>query len=69
MVELRTLEREVCGVETYLHRVVSLSKTLYSQKVLVIPRKGWLRPDITEKLLTGMLNLDKKCNLTGPSVV
>ena len=35
----------------YLRLVVSLSKTLYTPKVLVIPRKGWLRPDITEKLL------------------
>ena len=28
--------------------VVSLSETLYSPKVLVIPRKRWLRPDTTE---------------------
>ena len=27
------------GFETYLRRVLSLSKTLYSPKVLVIPRK------------------------------
>ena len=27
------------GFETYLRHVVSLSKTLYSQKVMVIPRK------------------------------
>ena len=27
------------GFETYCRRVVSLSKTLYSPKVLVIPRK------------------------------
>ena len=57
MVERRTPEREV-GVETYLRRVVSLSQTLYSPKVLVIPRKQWLRPDMTEKLLTGMLSLN-----------
>ena len=37
------------GFKTYLRRVVSLSKTLYSPKVLVIPRKRWLRPDMTEK--------------------
>ena len=30
----------------------------YSLKVLVIPRKRWLRPDMTEKLLTGTLNLN-----------
>ena len=34
-----------------------MSKTLYSPKVLVIPRKQWLSPDIAEKLLTGMLSL------------
>ena len=46
------------GFETYLRRVVFLSKTLYSPKVMVIPRKRWLRPDVTEKLLTGTLNLN-----------
>ena len=35
-----------------------LSKTLFSSKVLVIPRKRWFRPDMTEKLLTGTLNLN-----------
>ena len=41
------------------HRVVSLSKIhLPSKKVLVIPRM-WLRSDMTEKLLTGTLNLNK----------
>ena len=35
-------------------RVVSLSKIhLPPNKELVIPRKRWLRPDMTEKLLTG----------------
>ena len=58
MVEHQTPEREVRGFETYLPCVVSLSKTLYSPKVLVIPRYGWLRSDMTEKLLTGTLNLN-----------
>ena len=31
--------------------IVSLSKTHYSPKVLVIPRKWWLHPDMTESLL------------------
>ena len=31
------------GFETYLGRVASLSKTLYFPKVLVIPRKRWLK--------------------------
>ena len=35
-------------------RVVSLSKIfLPPKKLLVIPRKTWLRPDMTEKLLIG----------------
>ena len=46
------------SVETYLRRVVSLIKTLYFPKVLVIPRKRWLRPEMTEQLLTGTLNLN-----------
>ena len=42
------------GFDPHLgRRVVSLSDTFTSQKVLVIPRKRWLRPDMTEKLLTG----------------
>ena len=35
VVECQTPEREVGGFETYRRRVVSLSKTLYSPKVLV----------------------------------
>ena len=35
------------------HRVVSLSKTHSLPTVLVKPRKRWLRPNMTEKLLTG----------------
>ena len=46
------------GFETYLRCVVSLSKTLYSLKVLLVPRKWWLHPNMTEKLLTGMLSLN-----------
>ena len=44
------------GFKTYLCSVLSLSKTIYSLKVLVIPRKQWLPPDMTEKLLTVTLN-------------
>ena len=63
MVERRTPERSG-GFETYLHRVVSLSKTLYSPKVLVLPRKQWLRPEMNETLWAGTLNLktDKQTN-------
>ena len=35
------------------HRVAVSFHTFTSQKVLVIPRKRWLHPDMTEKLLTG----------------
>ena len=40
------------------HRVVSLSKTHYLPTVLVKPRNSRLRPDMTEKLLTGMISLN-----------
>ena len=40
------------------HRVVSLSKTHQLPTVQVKPRKSWLRPDMTEKLLIGTLSLD-----------
>ena len=55
------------GFNTYLRRVVFLSKDTFTpQKVLVIPRKRWLPPDMTEKLLTGMLsiNTNKVLSLT-----
>ena len=55
MIERRTPEREVGGsILTQVAVFVSLSKIHFtSQKVLVIPRKRWLRPDMTEKSLTG----------------
>ena len=56
MVEHRTPERGAGGSKHTQH--VSLSKTLYSQKVLVISRKQWLCHDMTEKLLTGTLSLN-----------
>ena len=48
------------GFDTYLRRVVSLSKdTFTSRKVLVIPRKRLVRPDMTDKSVTGTLSLNK----------
>ena len=56
------------------HRVVSLSKTHQLKEYRVISRKQWLSPDMTEKLLIGVLilntntlqskslNLPKQCN-------
>ena len=59
MVERRTPEPDGRrGLETYLRRVVSLSKILYSSNVPVIHRKRWLRPDMTGKLLIGTLSLN-----------
>ena len=57
VVERLTTEPEVWVYETYLRRVVSLSKTLFSPKVLVTPRKRWLCPT-TEKMLTGTSSLN-----------
>ena len=46
------------------HSVIGVARWLSGKesdstpgKVLVIPRKWWLRPDMTEKLLTGTLKL------------
>ena len=49
------------GFDTYLRRVVSLSKDTFTLRkvTLVIPRKRWLRPDMIEKLFTGTLSLNK----------
>ena len=48
------------GFDTYLRRIVSLSKDTFTpRKVLVLPRKRWLRPDMTEKLFTETLSLNK----------
>ena len=47
------------GFDTYLRHVVFWSKdTCTPRKVLVIPRKRWLCPDMTEKLLTGTLSIN-----------
>ena len=47
------------GFETHRRRrVVSLSKPHQLPTVLVKPRKRWVHPDMTEKLLTGMLSLN-----------
>ena len=47
--------------------VVSLIKTQltpHSPEYWLIPKKQWLRPDMTEKLLNGMLNLSTNKILT-----
>ena len=52
------------GFEPHLgRRVVSLSKIyIYPPKVLVIPRKRWLRPNMAEKLFTGTLSFKQTKN-------
>ena len=54
MVERRTPEREV-GVRSSLGLPCCILEqdAFTSQKVLVIPRKRWLHPEMTEQLLTG----------------
>ena len=39
--------------------------TFTPQKVLVIPRKRWLRPNMTEKLFTGTLRINQPTNHFG----
>ena len=48
-------------------RVVSLSKTYLPPKVLVIPRKQWLRPNMTEKLFTRTLSIKPNQTKTNAS--
>ena len=38
------------------------ARRIHSPKVLVMPRKRWLRPNITEKLFTGMLRINQPNN-------
>ena len=46
------------GFEPHSGRgVVSLSKTYLPPQVLVIPRKRWLRPNMTENLFTRTLSI------------
>ena len=50
MAERWNPEQEV-GVQNPPPQCSSLSKTLYSPKVLIIPRKRWVRPDMTAKIV------------------
>ena len=60
MVEPRTPERETGGSITTSAVLCPYAKThLLTERVLVIPRKRWLHPDMTEKLFTGTLSLNK----------
>ena len=60
VVEPQTLEQEDYG--SILSQGLVLchwARHIYSPKVLVIPSKQWLRPEMTEKLFTGMLSKNK----------
>ena len=53
------LESRSLGFDPHMrHRIVSLSKTHELPKVLDKPSKRWLRPNMTEQLLTGTLSLN-----------
>ena len=41
------------GFETHWHQVMSFSK---SHDLPIVPKKQWLHPQVTEKLLTGTWN-------------
>ena len=53
------------GFEPHSGQIVlcPCARRIYSPKVLVIPRKRWLRPNMTEKLFTGTLRINQPTNL------
>ena len=60
----RTPDPEVGGSSpTWVKPCYFLEQDTFTpQKVLVIPRKRWLRPNMTEKLFTGMLRINQPTN-------
>ena len=58
VVECRTPEREVRGWNLPPPCCVLEQDTLLPESTGYLPRKRWLRPDMTEKLLTGTLSLN-----------
>ena len=49
-------------ISSTCNRFVSLSKAHLLPKVLVIPRKRWLRPNMTEQLFPGTLRINQPTN-------
>ena len=64
VVERRTPELEVQGRTPQPPCSVLEKNTLISPQYWQIPRKWWFCPNMTEKLLTGMLNLNKPNQLS-----
>ena len=60
----RTPDPEVGGFEPHFGQTVLCpwASHIYSPKVLVIPRKRWLRPNMTEKLFTWTLRINQPTN-------
>ena len=59
MVERRTPNREVLGSNpTRVTVLCPWARHIYSLEYWSMPRKRWLRLDMTAKLLTGALNLN-----------
>ena len=58
MVEHQTAIQEVLGSISTWGVMCPLAKHINSPEYWLIPRKRWLCPDMTEKLLTGMLSLN-----------
>ena len=58
MVESLTPEPEVGVPYLPLPCCILEQRHIYSPKVLVVPRKRWLRLDMTEKLLIGTLSIN-----------
>ena len=58
VVECRTPEQEVGGSKRTAAVLCPWARHFTPQKHWLLPRKRWLRPDMTEKLLTGRLSLN-----------
>ena len=61
-VESLTPDREVGGSIPTTAVLCPSADSFTPQKVLVIPTKGWLRPVITERLLTDLKHQHKQTN-------
>ena len=59
------------GFESHSGQTVlcPLARHIYSPKILVIPRKQRLRPNMTEKLFTGTLRINQLTNQQAMLVV